>query len=367
MNEADFIDLLSGRRRGLTAATLRAGLLPASWLYRAVIAVRNAWYNRWSLPVWLEVPVISVGNLTVGGTGKTPMSIGLCRRLLERGLKPAVLSRGYRADEEGRADELMLIARLCPKAVAVGNPDRAAAGRLAIEEYSAQVAILDDGFQHRRLGRDLDIVLIDALAPWGLGHLLPRGLLREPVHNLRRADAVIVTRCDQADAGALEQIEARVHRIKPELPILRSAHRPAGWVDLDGREAALPDGARVGCFAGIARPEAFAHTLTDLGHSPAATYWWPDHHVYTADDHGELLAWARDARLDALITTEKDAVKLRRLTGGWPVPVVCLRVEIELWGEGDKILGRLIDEMLREHQNGSDADTRPHEPTDAGR
>ena len=179
---------------GLGASVMRGLLRGPAWLYGRGMAIRNAYYNKWALPIWLEAPVISVGNLTVGGTGKTPMTLWLCRRMLERGRKPAVLSRGYKATRGGIADEILMLSQCCPEAVVVAHPNRAAAGRLAIAEYQAGAIILDDGFQHRRVGRDLDIVLIDATLPFGYEHLLPRGLLREPVHSLRRAEAVVVTR-----------------------------------------------------------------------------------------------------------------------------------------------------------------------------
>ena len=182
-----YIQLVSGQRRGLGPSLERALLRGLSWGYGLGVSLRNRYYDRWALPTWLDVPIISVGNLTVGGTGKTPMTLWLCRQLLDRGLKPAVISRGYKASQQGLADELLMISRQCPRVVAVANPNRAAAGRLAIEEYGAQAVVLDDGFQHRRLGRDLDIVLIDATRPFGYSFLLPRGLLRERVAGLARA------------------------------------------------------------------------------------------------------------------------------------------------------------------------------------
>ncbi|GMV97127.1 MAG: tetraacyldisaccharide 4'-kinase [Phycisphaerae bacterium] len=359
MNEESYFAIITGRRQGPGAALARGGLLGLSAVYRCVTGVRNAWYDYCAAPKRLGIPVISVGNLTVGGTGKTPMTIWLCRRLLERGLKPAVLSRGYKADEHGRADEMLLISRHCPRAVVVGHPNRYLAGRLAIEEYAVQTAVLDDGFQHRRLDRDLDLVLIDAVEPWGLGHLLPRGLLREGPAGLRRADAVILTRCDQVDGERLEALHARIRDLDPELPVIRAVHEPTGFVTLLGRETVMPEPARLGCFAGIARPEAFVRTLAGLDRAPADTFWWPDHHRYTPADARELIAWVADAGLDALVTTEKDAVKLAPLEIDWPVPIAALRVEIAFWGRGDMILAGLIDDVLAEYADERRPDTQP--------
>jgi tetraacyldisaccharide 4'-kinase len=360
MDERRYIEIVSGQRRSLGAAAARAAFLGLSAPYRLITGLRNAYYDHWTFPAWLDVPVISVGNLTVGGTGKTPMTLWLCRRLLNRDLKPAVLSRGYRADEEGRADELMLIGRHCPQAVAIGHRDRAAAGQLAIEEYGIQAVILDDGFQHRRLGRDLDLVLIDAIEPWGHGHVLPRGLLREHPRNLRRADAAVITRCDQVQPDALAAVEDAISKLNPDIPILRCTHEATGFVDLRGQETALPESARLGLFAGIGRPEGFARTVADFHCPPTDTFWWPDHHVYTQEDVNELVAWVHDAGLDALVTTEKDAVKLTRLEVDWPVHVVALRIEIEFWGNGDMILDRLIDQTLEEFKNARQSRPRPN-------
>ncbi len=345
--------LMSGQRRGPLAALERAILWSASRAYRCLLAVRNTYYDRWALPAWLGIPVISVGNLTVGGTGKTPMTLHLCQRLVARGRRPAVLSRGYKASAEGLADELLLISRRCPQAVAVANPDRVAAGELAIQEYAVEAAVLDDGFQHRRLGRDLDLLLIDATRPFGFGHVLPRGLLREPVENLRRADAVIITRCDQVAPATLAQIETTVRAIQPEIPLLHAVHRPAGFVDLSGQPIPDPPTGRMGAFAGIAQPTAFARTLADLGRAPVEVHWWPDHHVYTAADADRLCRWVEQSRLDALVTTEKDAVKLNGLGVDWPVPLLALRVDLALLGDGGKILDEMIDRVLADYETDS--------------
>ena len=350
MNDS-FISLVSGERRGVVASAIRCGLRACSMGYRTAIALRNHYYNALAMPFWLDVPVISVGNLTVGGTGKTPMTLWICRQLLARGRKPAVLSRGYKASQEGEADELMMITRLCPQAVAVAHADRRAAGRLAVTQYGAQAAVLDDGFQHRRMGRDLDLLLIDATRPFGFGQLLPRGLLREPIHNLRRAGAIVVTRCDQATPKAIAEIESVVRWHKSDMPLIRAIHRPVGFVDLAGHDAPSPSGARVGALAGIARPDAFERTLADAGVTIADRLRLPDHHVYTPADVASISEWIRSAGLDAVVTTEKDAVKLDRLQARWPVPILTLRVEIAMLDGGDKIVGDLIDEVLKDFED----------------
>ncbi|MBI4578118.1 MAG: tetraacyldisaccharide 4'-kinase [Planctomycetes bacterium] len=352
--------LISGRTRGAGAGMARGGLRVLAFLYGRVMAVRNAYYDTWAMPQWLDVPVISVGNLTVGGTGKTPMTVWLCERLLARGRKPAVLSRGYRASEEGIADELLVISRQVPKAVAVAHADRARAGRLAIEQYQVRSAILDDGFQHRRLGRDLDIVLVDATRPFGYGYILPRGLLRERIGGIRRADAVVITRCDQADPDEIDAITRAIREWARDVPIVRAVHEPAGFTDLAGRSVDKPRATRPGCVAGIARPDAFVRTLAGLGLAPVASTFYPDHHAYSTAEVESLAGWIREQRLDCLLTTEKDAVKLARLNADWPVPVVCIAVRMRMLANGEAVLDRLIDRMLREHEEpteGQEMDT----------
>ena len=352
------MDDASGYVRLIGARTLnpliwlaRGVLRLCSWDYRIIIAVRNWYLGKIVMPAYLEAPTISVGNITVGGTGKTPMTIWLCEQMLKRGRKPAVLSRGYKAAEQGGGDEILLVSQRCPEAVAIAHPNRGAAGKLAVDEYGAQAIILDDGFQHRRVYRDLDIVLIDATRPFGFGYLLPRGLLREPIKNLRRCHAIVITRTDQCDQSQLDRIEARIRRVHPKVPIVRAVHRPVGLLDFDDRPVGLSSGSRIGCFAGIARPDAFLRTLQDMGHHVAEVCWWPDHYDYGADDVAALGAWARDQRLDVLVTTEKDAVKLRTLEAEWKVPVAVLRVDMALLDDGEQVLADLIDEMLKEYED----------------
>ncbi|HOA73783.1 MAG TPA: tetraacyldisaccharide 4'-kinase [Phycisphaerae bacterium] len=336
----------------------RTGLGVLSFAYERGIRVRNAYYDTWAMPVWLDIPVISVGNLTVGGTGKTPMTIWLCERMLACGRKPAVLSRGYKATQHAGADELLLISRRVPQAVAIAHPDRAQAGRLAIAEYHAGAAILDDGFQHRRLGRDLDLLLVDATRPFGYGWVLPRGLLREPISSLRRADAIIVTRCDQVSPEQLEAIEKEIRGWAANVPLVRAVHRFAGFADLAGQPADVPTGPAA-CFAGIARPEAFVRTLTDIGCRPVDTAFYPDHYDYSRDDVDALMTWARDLGVECLFTTEKDAVKLARLQTDWPVPVFSAVVHMELLDDGERVLDELIDRMLKEHEEPASDDQTP--------
>jgi len=358
---ARYMALVNGQQQGALATLSRGGLYSLSWVYRLLIGFRNFAYDYVKWPRWLGVPVISVGNLTVGGTGKTPMVLWLCHALLERDFKPGVLSRGYKASDEGLADELLLIARRYPRVVAVANPDRVRAGQLAVEEYGIQAAVLDDGFQHRRLGRDLDIVMIDATRPFGYGHILPRGLLREPMASLRRAHVIVLTRCDQCEPRSLRQVEASIRQVVEEVPIVRAVHRPTGFVDLQGEKVDPPTDGRIGCFAGIAHPEALAETLTQMYLTPTETRWWADHHVYTEADFEAICSWVAEAELDYLVTSEKDAVKLAELDVAWPVPVASLCIRIDLLADGEQVLNDMIDAVLESYEEADECEAEQTE------
>jgi tetraacyldisaccharide 4'-kinase len=328
---------------------LRAVLRAASTLYRVGVSARNRRYDRnAAASVRLPVPVISVGNVTTGGTGKTPLVIEIARRLRERHRTPAVLSRGYKAAADQEADELRLVRRRLPEVICVADPDRLRGARAAINHHGVDVILLDDGFQHRALARDVDIVLIDATCPFGYGHLLPRGLLREPLEALRRASLLVISRADQVDDASLELIEAALERYAPAVPRVRSRHHPAGFVALDGQDVSLTPNrvSPVFCFAAIANPAAFRRTVESTGIRIVGVQWWPDHHAYRERDVARVGQLARHAGASALLTTEKDAVKLSDLAVSWTTPVYAQRIEIDFLDEGDRILTWFINQAL---------------------
>ena len=313
MSRESYLALVRGERRGLGPSLARLGLGAVSLPYGLGVALRNIAYGRgWTKTHAARVPVISVGNLTLGGTGKTPCVEWLANWCRSRDLRVAILSRGYGA-EAGRNDEARVLEENCPEAPHLQGADRAALARIAVEELESEVLLLDDGFQHRRLGRDLDIVLVDATCPWGHGWLFPRGLLREPASSLGRADVVMLTRCDLADPEALSQLCEEVCRHAPGTPIAESEHRPAAWVN--GAKTAPVDafaGRPVAAFCGLGNPDAFRRTLRSLGAEPIAWRTYPDHHAYTAADVGELQQWASALPKDAVVAaTQKDLVKIR--------------------------------------------------------
>jgi len=332
---------------GVWAAPLRGLLWSATGLYDCAIALRNAWYDRNGTTIRLPVPVISVGNLTVGGTGKTPFVIDLVRRLDALGFSPAVIARGYGATPGEPNDEQKLIQKNCPSVPCVSDPDRRRAGEVACERLGADVVVLDDGFQHRRLARDLDIVLIDATCPFGYGHVLPRGLLREPVIGLRRAHLVVLTRCDRVSHAELARIEARMRELAPDAAHLKCIHRVTAVVQLDGKELEGGlDRKRVVLFAGIAHPQSFVATVSSLGADVVAKSWFRDHHRYTRRNLQYLLSADRFPQHDFLVTTEKDAVKLSELRGFDASAIVVVRVAIDFVDDGGTMLQAILEQRL---------------------
>ncbi|MCH7719448.1 MAG: tetraacyldisaccharide 4'-kinase [Planctomycetes bacterium] len=328
----------------------RMALRIAAACYGVGVRLRNRRYDRSPAAIELPVPVISVGNITAGGTGKTPLVIALTRGLIERGRRVSVVSRGYGAKRGAASDEMMLISRAVPGAVCLADPDRVAAARRAIDTAGVDCVIADDAFQHRRLARDLDIVVIDATCPFGYGHLLPRGLLREPLSGLDRADVIVISRANLVDLTALALIDEQLDRWAPNRPRLKSCHAPRGFFRLDGSPGDIEPGdiRRALVTAAIGNPDSFARTLGDLGVCIAATHWWPDHHVYRAHDIQFLGDQCRLHSADCLLITEKDAVKVAPLVERQlPCPIYALRVEIDFVGDDGRMLWDRIDELLR--------------------
>ncbi|HMF13524.1 MAG TPA: tetraacyldisaccharide 4'-kinase [Gemmataceae bacterium] len=308
-----FYDLVSGRSRGVWPSMQRGGLRLIGVPYGWATQLRNRLYDRgWKPQQRTAVPVVSVGNLTLGGTGKTPCVEYVARYYRERELRVAILSRGY-GSERGRNDEALVLEENLPDVPHLQGADRAALAAVAVEELESEVLVLDDGFQHRRLARDLDLVLIDATNPWGHGYLFPRGLLREPASGLRRAGAVLLTRCDQTSEKNRGRIREEVARYAPGAPIAETVHRPLELVAADRRTAPLGrlKDRPVAAFCGIGNPAAFRRTLDDLGAIVADFRTFPDHHPYARADVEDLRDWARRRATDcAVLTTQKDLVKL---------------------------------------------------------
>jgi len=334
-----YLELVSGRRTGWLPALQRAGLGLLEPAYGLAVALRNAAFDAgWQALHRVEAPVLSVGNLTVGGTGKTPCVQWLARWFRQQHARVAVLSRGYGA-ASGPNDEALQLEKNLPDVPHLENPDRYAAARLALDELEMQVLLLDDGFQHRRLFRDFDLVLLDALQPFGYGHLLPRGTLREPLAGLRRAHAVALTRADQVDASERARLRTIVAKYTRKCVWLEARHAPQALVAADGRREPLANlsGRPVAAFCGLGHPAAFRRTLEQLGDPLVGWREFPDHHPYPRETVLDLQRWADALPAETLVVcTEKDLVKLELDQLG-PCPLRALAIELE-WLTGQDAL-----------------------------
>ena len=283
---------------GLLPRTLRTLSLPLEGLYRLGVAIRNRAFDYGVLPTrTAPVPVVSVGNLSVGGTGKTPLTSWIVRELVALGARPAVVSRGY------GHDEIMLHERWNPAIAPVVAPRRNE-GVCRAADGGATIAVLDDGFQHRWTRRQLDIVLIAAEQPFP-APMLPRGPFREPAASLRRAHVAVVTRKTATEETA-RSVGDRIGARFPELTVLHVELAPSGWTDLAGRAMPAPEGPTL-AVASVAAPETFTGLVERLLGSEPSLVQYPDHHAYSAQDAESIRGKAGDR---ALVTTEKDAVKL---------------------------------------------------------
>lgn len=350
MDHKSYRDLIAGRGGGFGKCALRLLLRLVSYAYRAVVTLRNCAYDVRLLPSHgVEVPVISVGNITTGGTGKTPLVIWLCSLLAKKGVKTAVLTRGYKAERGNVGDEAAILAKACPQAKVIVDSDRFAGASKATGEHQAQALVMDDGFQHRRLKRDLDIVAIDATCPFGYGRLLPAGLLREPIHAIRRADAVVITRYDRITAISTERLVSRIEKIKPGITIAKAVHHHPYAKGTKGTVLSLDELRRkkIFAFCGIGNPDAFLQRLREYGMDVLGSTIYNDHHSYTESDIGEICAEAKEAGAEMILSTEKDWVKTalfaERIEG---IDFAFLAVELQFI-EGAERIERLIDGVLK--------------------
>lgn len=337
------LKILRGETNGLLASLLRGLLWIASFPYALAMRLRNlaydrGWKNSWKAPC----PVISVGNLTAGGTGKTPTVAMLAHWFRARGVRVAIVSRGYRAGEDGRNDEAREWESRLPDVPHVQHADRRVGIRICREELDCQLILLDDAFQHRQVARDLEIVLIDSLDPFGGGYLLPRGLLREGLRSLRRADVVVATRTDLVSASRLAEIRTTVLRWAPKAAWVESAHAPIGIRNASGQTLPLHhlDHQRWLPFCGLGNPEGFLQTLQRLPIELTEPRWFADHHHYTADDLQSLIQQAklRDANtrpVDGFLCTGKDLPKIGvDSLGGLPLWAVEIQLAVRSGWEG---------------------------------
>lgn len=339
----------NGSADGVYPFLLRFLLHICSWFYGLATFLRNTFFNLGFLKTnHIPIPVISVGNLTAGGTGKTPMVEWVAKFIRDLDLRPVILSRGYKG-AGGANDEALLLEEHLPDVPHLQGPDRTSLAHTAIEELEAEILILDDGFQHRRIGRDLDILLLDSTNPWGFNHLLPRGTLRETTHGLRRADIIVLTRVDQVDQTTLEKIKTQIHRIKGTITICEATHEPKECVRYQNEPLPLDKlkGSKLLVFCGLGNPQSMLTTLESLGANIVDSKIFPDHHPYTSTDVEQIIDWADANRndFDFLITSEKDLVKLQTASlANYPLYALSIQMNIR---KGEEELRQIINEKVR--------------------
>lgn len=322
-------DVISGRQSGAFSTVLKLLLLLISWISLVVVKLRRWLYARGMMQTSsLPCKVISVGNIVVGGSGKTPVVAYTARMLKEHSnLSVAVLSRGYRGEVSGPAavsdgqkiifgpveagDEAHMLARALPGIPVLIGKDRSITGFMAFRKWNCDAVILDDGFQHLKLVRDVDIITMDATRPFGLDHLLPRGYLREPLSTLNRADLILLTRVDQC--GDLDSVCDRLSRIAPSVPVFEGVYEPRSLRSLDTQQEVGLDAIRdrdILAVCGIANPLSFVKTLKSLEPAEVSLVAFPDHFAYPPRSIEAIRRKAAELKVDMIVTTEKDAPKL---------------------------------------------------------
>jgi tetraacyldisaccharide 4'-kinase len=358
--------LISGQKAGAGARLMRFLLGFAACPYSSVVGLRNLLYSKgWLRAHRVDAAVISIGNITTGGTGKTPLVVWLYNlitqnsKLKAQNYDCAILTRGYKAIRKSKVksqdyqDEVAILTECCPQAKVIVNPDRVAGAAEAIIKFDAKVLIMDDGFQHRRLARDLDIVTIDATEPFGYGRMLPAGLLREPVTSLKRADAVVITRCDQITELELTELEENLRAVNSDMTIARSMHAPLGAKSADNKEISIEQlkGKKVFAFCGIGNPDAFLDTIKAMGCELAGSEVYDDHYRYTEKCLANISEQAQGLGADLILTTQKDWTKVvsdfrpQILDSQSSPPFACLAIEIRFLAGEDKLTA-LIKETL---------------------
>jgi tetraacyldisaccharide 4'-kinase len=372
------IDVILERRYGRRADILRWILKGLSHVYRLIVQARLALYRkRIYREHALGCPVVSVGNITVGGTGKTPVVELLARELTAGGRKVAILSRGYKSvpkplfrrlldkifrkkaiftprivsdgqslllDSRTAGDEPFMLANNLRGVVVLVDRDRVKSGLYAIEHFGADTLLLDDGFQYVRLDHRMEVTLIDRQAPFGNEHILPRGTLREPPANLRRATHILLTKCVPGEDNSA--LIARIRKYNRTAEIVETTHHARHLRNLlTGEIKPLESlrGLRIGSLCGIAAPDSFEGALKMLGAKIEISKTYTDHHRYTDKEIEGFINRCARRNLDAILTTEKDAVRIPRILDA-AVPIYYLRVEIEIL-KGEDNWRRLIEKL----------------------
>ena len=352
-----FYELVSGRETGITAAVLRGGLRLLEVPYCSVVSVRNFLYDQQILSArQFSVPVISVGNLTLGGTGKSPMVAWLCRFFLDQNLHPGLVSRGYGMPVKGERanegnDEFLEMSHRFPTVPHLQDRNRAEAIQKLLQTEQIDRIILDDAFQHRQVERNTDLVLLDATAPFGFEHVFPRGTLRESINGLRRADIVLLTRSDLANEAERQNIRQRVLSINPNIIWGETIHVPTSLISAQSFSAEPIEtepletivGQSVLAFCGIGNPAAFQKTLEQCGVHVAKLIPFPDHYHYTSQDAAALVRTAKELSTNSILCTMKDLVKLTPMDfSECPLRAVSIEIQFTI---GESAVCERLNEM----------------------
>jgi tetraacyldisaccharide 4'-kinase len=358
-SRTQLLEIISGKRTGLAPAMIRLGLGCLTPVYRLAIFFRNRKYRRAiqqhdeTIVKQAEIPVISVGNLTTGGTGKTPLVIWIANHLRQHQLRVVLISRGYGAEnnstKSGRNDEAMELEHRLPDVPHLQDPNRYRMAQIAVEELESQVIVLDDAFQHQAIHRDLNLVLIDATAPFGFDRLLPRGLLREPISSLKRADLIILTRANLISDAEQERIALKIqqHSGKSIGAATQTVVSCLWQSDGSSQPAASVKRQSVFVFCGVGNPESFQRTVESLGTTVVDKSYFKDHHTYTRDDLTQIGRLANDSGAQTILCTHKDLVKLGvNQIGGLPVFAVLIDIEFIT---GQLELESRLDQVMANH------------------
>ena len=338
------VSLMRDERDDLLSSVIKLVLLVLSWIYGAAVAVVSIGYRSGIRKMHkAPVPVVSVGNITLGGTGKTPFTILVAEHFCRAGKKPAVLTRGYGGDES-----VMLKDELPEVPVFVGQDRERSAG--AACSRGRDILILDDGFQHRRLARDLDILLVDGVEFFGNGDLFPRGTLREPVSSLSRADMFVLTKTDRIGAERKKLLIKNIGALAPGKPIVMTRHKPTFLSDTTG-SAFSPyslRGKKICIMSGIGDPDYFAFLFDDIGADIVARRDYSDHYRYTQTDISRWRSLCSKTRAEAVVVTKKDYVKIRSLDlTGIEEKLFVLNVVIEVTEGKEKLIAGLNSVIVR--------------------
>jgi tetraacyldisaccharide 4'-kinase len=342
----------------------KAFLWVLSCLYHVMVRLNLFLYQSGILKQHqLEKPVISIGNVTVGGVGKTPLVEYIAQVLKEQNLKPVILTRGYmplnskglrdqgNPEKENRSDEAKMLKGSLREIPVLVGPDRAQNARKFLNTSRADAFLLDDGFQHWRLFRDMDIVAIDATRPWGNGHLIPRGILREPLSSLARAGLFVLTKTDLGRAN-VEQIKSTIKSINPDKIIVETIHDPVALVNMRSQriyELSFVKRKRITSFCSIGDPKSFENTLKNLDAKLVKNFTFMDHHVYNKNDIRTIVQFCQKQGIHTIVTTQKDAVKLNGLLRVFDehLPVMYLKIKISIVNGRDEFVERIHHILLR--------------------